>query len=198
MITEGWAVINQIATISEARDAVRSVVAFDRSNDEVMRSIAPEDLQLQILDESWLPPPGDETSLFLALHFDHGHPLFPIGSADLCLYVALYLPAVAKTAVAATRVAAVDGFRVEHGWGSVNQIEHRLSNYAQSHGSSWDWDGDSGHRVSCFARILDALRPPHRLTKFRLHQETIGTRYPPLVMSFKTVKGSRRFMRPAA
>lgn len=101
------------------------------------------------------------------MHFDLGHPLFPRHPADLCLYVALYLPADGRPSAAATRVAAIDAFRRTGGWGSVAGIERRLRRYAQSHGSSWDWEGDSGHRVSCFARIIDALCAPHRLTNFR-------------------------------
>lgn len=163
--SRGWTVVDGIATLAEARDALTAVVALDCSNDEVMRRIAPKEPEL--LDESWLPPPGGETTSYLSLHFDHGHPLFPIQPADLCLYVALHLPSSARPAAAATRIAALDAFRAGGGWGTVTQIEHRLWSYAQSHGSSWDWDGDSGHRVSCFACVLDALCSPHRLTNFR-------------------------------
>lgn len=163
--SRGWTVVDGIATLAEARDALTSVVALDRSNDEVVRRIAPSELEL--LDESWLPPPDGGTTSYLSLHFDHGHPLFPIQPADLCLYVALYLPSTGRPSVAATRIAALHAFRGVAGWGTAAQVGDRLRRYAQSHGSSWDWDGDSGHRVSCFARVLDALCAPHRLTNFR-------------------------------
>lgn len=121
----------------------------------------------QLLEESWLPPPGGESTPFLALHFDWGHPLFPTPTNTVYLFVVLYMPSDRGPSTAATRVVSLESLLAQRNWGHRDAIEERLRNYAQSHGSGWDWDGDSGHRVSCFARILDALNPPHRLTNYR-------------------------------
>lgn len=154
-----------LGTIADARAAVRSFVAQARSSDGLLDEIL--NSGQDFLDECWLPPPGGDPNSFLALHFDFGHALFPLVPADVHLFVALYLPPSSAGASAATRVVRIEDIRSQRRWGSRANIEERLWSYASSHGSSWDWDGDSGNRTSCFARVLDALCPPHRLTDFR-------------------------------
>jgi hypothetical protein len=123
--------------------------------------------QLEILEEGRIPPDGSDPNPYLALHFDQGHPLFPVGPTTLYLAVGLYRPPSGLRSLAATRLVSLPVLLAPSRWGGGTQIESRLQAYARSHGSSWDWQGDSGHRVSCFARVLDALNPPARLTNFR-------------------------------
>ena len=154
-----------VGTVADARVAVRSFAAKARSSDSLLDAIL--NSGQDFLDECWLPPPGGDPNSFLALHFDFGHALFPLAPADVHLFVALYLPPSSAGVSAATRVVSIEDIGSQRHWGSRVDIEERLWSYARSHGSSWDWDGDSGNRTSCFARVLDALRPPHRLTNFR-------------------------------
>jgi hypothetical protein len=84
----------------------------------------------------------------------------------VCLYVGLYLPP-DHTSTAVTRIVSIENLLARRSFGGRSEIELKLAHYALTHGSSWDWDRDSGNRVSCFARILDALSPEPRLTNFR-------------------------------
>lgn len=154
-----------LGTVADARVAVRSFVAQARSSDSLLDGIL--NSGQDFVDECWLPPPDGDPNDFLALHFDFGHALFPLAPADVHLFVALYLPRSSARASAATRVVRIEDIRSQRRWGSRECIDERLWSYAGSHGSSWDWDGESGNRTSCFARVLDALCPPHRLTNFR-------------------------------
>jgi hypothetical protein len=124
--------------------------------------------QLEILEESPIPPMASDPNPYLALHFDQGHPLFPIGPTPLYLMVGLCRSPTTPESQAATRLVSLSALLTQRTWGSPADIEHRLEAYAESHGSSWDWQGESGHRVSCFARVLDALSPEPRLTNFRI------------------------------
>jgi hypothetical protein len=160
-----YAVIDDLRSIADARMAVREFTSKTRASDGLFDVILKSGDEF--LDESWIPPAGGDRNPFLALHFDYGHPLFPHAATEIYLLVALYAPQSTVTTGAATRILRVKDCSPQLQWGSPGDIEGRLRSYASSHGSSWDWETDSGNRTSCFARILDALSATHQLTNFR-------------------------------
>jgi hypothetical protein len=113
------------------------------------------------------PPENSEPNSFLGLHFEHGHALIPDRAGRAVLFFALYCPSDAPQVAADTRLVDVCELAKQRAWGSLDEVNSRLHRDSVERGSSWDWAQESGHRVSCFARILDALTPPYRLTHFR-------------------------------
>lgn len=142
-----------------------------RMHDSGTRPCAEWSSQLQLLEHARIPAESDPSrsllSPFLALHFDRGHPLFPTRGETLYLYAGFYFPRHQRPGTAVTRIVPVRKLLAQRAWGELGRIEQRLRAYALSLGSSWDWDRDSGNRVSCFARILDALGSAPKLTNFR-------------------------------
>jgi len=137
-----------------------------RMHDSGTRPCAELLSQLQLLGHARIPAES-EPSPFLALHFDRGHPLFPTRGETLYLYAGFYFPRHQRPGTAVTRIVPLRKLLAQRAWGEPGRIEQRLRAYALSHGSSWDWDRDSGNRVSCFARILDALGSAPKLTNFQ-------------------------------
>lgn len=134
--------------------------------DPLLRQLDPS--RLVVLQRSRIPPAGSGyASPFLALHFEWGQPLFPTKEETLYLFLALLMPQEEPASGTTTRIVSVERLVGQRSWGDADEVEKRLREYVASHGSSWDWDGDTGGRVSCFARIVDALAPEHVLTNFR-------------------------------
>ena len=126
-----------------------------------------QDPPLVVLEEGQIPPENAEPNSFLGLHFEHGHALIPDRAGRAVLFFALYYPYEVPLVAATTRLVDVCELARQRAWGPLDDVQTCLHRYAAERGSRWDWAHESGHRVSCFARILDGLTPPYRLTNFR-------------------------------
>lgn len=123
---------------------------------------------LEMLEHSWIPSEDGDTNDFLSLHWDRGHPIFPTRPETIILFVGLYFPMGNVAGNSLTRIVPLNPLLSGNVFGTMDDIEKRLRSYALLFGSSWDCDKDSGNRVSCFGRILDALSDKPQLTNFRI------------------------------
>ncbi len=165
MTFPGYALIREVGDLRAAKETCwQAIHAMHRAN-RLLRQHLPADLEM--LEYTRVPSGEGGGSPFLGLHFDRGHPLLPKRPESLYLFLALYFARDREPGTAVTRMVSLEKLLARRSWGSFEHVEQRLVAYARSHGSSWDWSGDSGHRVSCFARILDALSPEPKLTNFR-------------------------------
>ncbi len=165
MASLGYALVKGIGDLQTAKETCWQLINDMSQADYLLQQHLPA--KLEVLEYARIPPEGGEDSSFLGLHFDWGHPLFPRRPETLYLFLGLYFAPDQEPGTAITRVVPLAKLLAQRSWGSFDFVEQRLAAYARSHGSSWDWEEDSGHRVSCFARILDALNPEPRLTNFR-------------------------------
>lgn len=161
----GYALVRGIRDLQTATQTCRQIIEDMDQAPYPLRDHLPT--KLAVLESARIPPEGGQATPFLGLHFDWGHPLFPHRPETLYLFGALYFPPDQQPGTATTRVVPLARLLAQRSWGSADSVAQRLFAYARSHGSSWDWEADSGHRVSCFARLLDALNPQPRLTNFR-------------------------------
>jgi hypothetical protein len=165
LISSDFSLVRGIKDDALARHEIWRVVEEMRAKDRLLS----EELvgEFELLEHSTIPPSGGDAITFLALHFDRGHALFPDKPETVVAFVALYFPVERAPGSAITRVVPLVRLLAKSGWGDRGIIEERLRGYTTAYGSSWDWDGDSGGRVSCFARVLDGLAAVPGLTNFK-------------------------------
>ncbi len=161
-----FAHVDGIPDAGEAERAAMRLAVEMLDGDPILAQL--DSSRLVVLGRSRIPPEvSGDASQFLALHFERGQPLFPTKPETLYLFLALFMSPDQPASRASTRIASVEGLFAECRSAEVRDVEAKLRGYGASHGSSWDWDGDSGGRVSCFARVVDALAPEPVLTNFR-------------------------------
>lgn len=158
-----YTVISHVDEPNVPDEALRHVVKMGKTDRLVQKFGGP----VQCLRRSKIPAADVEPSSFQSLHFDGGQPLFPRSIETLYLYTALYCPRSTANPRALTRLASIKCLLTRLSVGNKGLTIERLRAYGASHGSGWDWEGDSGNRISCFARVLDALTEVPRLTNFR-------------------------------
>lgn len=164
-VSSDYSLVHGIKDYSEVRGEILHLVEEMRAKERLLRRTIVD--EVSFLEHSSLPPRGGSTGPFLAFHYDRGHVLFPEHPETIVAFVALYFPNWHPPGDATTRIVPLTRLLANGGCGDCETVEKRLYDYALSHGSSWDWDTTSGGRVSCFARVLDALAANHRLTNFK-------------------------------
>ena len=102
---------------------------------------------------------------FQALHFDMGQPIISESSQTMYLIIALYCTTSAESLVAKTRVVSLKKLLSQKKYGDKEFIEKNLIDYVKKYGDGWTSpDVVNTLRISCFARILDAVSGLNKLT----------------------------------
>lgn len=161
----GYSIISGINSADEALGVAESVLAgFDTSKSRLWGRIL-SSVQLAKADAIPLCRDSVETS-FQALHFDMGQPIVKTGDDGQLMIaaVALYHPKDVPTGTAYTRVVSLDGLARRAGLTNRDEVDHRIKSYALNHGDGWN--GKSMGRISCFARIVDALSLGEELVSY--------------------------------
>ncbi len=161
--SKGYTMISDIRNIDEARNITEMVIAnIDTEKLPLFSFLLP---RIQLAKADLIPVCNDsvETS-FQALHFDMGQPFFSDISQTMYTTIGLYFPKEKKFGTAKTRVLNLKNFFTNKNLSS-KKIEERILKYVKNHGDGWD-DVNS-YRISCFARIVDAITNSNDLISYR-------------------------------
>lgn len=95
---------------------------------------------------------------FQALHFDMGQPIVSPSTQTMYVILALYKPIDSEISLAETRMVSIEKLLSQKKFGSKTIIGRRLTTYVKKHGDGWKQPTMvNTFRLSCFARILDAV-----------------------------------------
>jgi hypothetical protein len=163
---EGFCVVDRVASLRHACDVLDG--AFPAYTARIHRDIGiARSLQLAKADRIPVCAPV-VASAFQALHFDMGLPLDTPPDQVGYLFTALWRPNDAIGRSATTRVLPLCRLRNQRTWGDFESVESRLVAYVRAVGDGWRTpDAHNTKRLSCFARVIDALRQRRDLASYR-------------------------------
>lgn len=102
---------------------------------------------------------------FQALHYDMGQPIISDSTQTMYLIISLYCPKDVVFTKAKTRVARIKKLLSQKEWGGNKVLEKKLIDYVKNYGDGWTYpDAVNTMRISCFARIIDAVSGLNELT----------------------------------
>ncbi len=152
--SKGYAYLEDIPNFQKAQEVLEeSIFNIDTTKLPIYKLFLP---QIQLVKRDQIPICNDsvETS-FQALHFDMGQPIFSTEPQNMYLITGLYIPAESKPKTARTRVISLKGL-----FAGVDpkELEKKIIDYVREYGDGWFYPSKvNTYRISCFARILDAL-----------------------------------------
>lgn len=160
----GFALVQNVADLNEACAAVERLFG----NSDVSR-VPPHaawrgSMQLAQVD---LMPVCHEIvpRTFEVLHFAMGQPLLPNGQQPIYPLVALFRPPDSPPSTAETRIVPLPRLLAQITFGARPVVQERLINYVSEYGDGWmEPHLVNTFRLSCFARVLDAVTGRHELT----------------------------------
>lgn len=162
--THAYALLEDIEDVDAARSQIENLIAgIDVKKIPLYKRFA-NTIQLAKADIIPICMDSVETS-FQALHFDMGQPFISAEAQTMYLLIGLYFPQGTMPGTAKTRVLTLRGLVADKHLGSAPQIEEKILRYVQEYGDGWD--DINTHRISCFARIVDALSETTDLNKYR-------------------------------
>jgi hypothetical protein len=164
--TKGYCVIDGVKDEKEAQIILEKLISSIDTKRLPIYSPFKNKLQLAKRDE--IPVCGDsvETS-FQALHFDMGQPLVSEEPQNMYLLTGLHITADKKPTTAKTRVISLKGLFAGDEFGTEQEIETKILKYVNEHGDGWIHpDKVNTHRISCFARIVDAVAGTSELADY--------------------------------
>src|SRR5258708_25980395 len=152
--SKGYVYLKNIPNVQRAQDVLEELIFnIDATKLPIYKLFLP---QIQLVKREQIPICNDsvETS-FQALHFDMGQPIFSTEPQNMYLITGLYIPAESKPKTARTRVISLKGL-----FAGVDpkELEKKIIDYVREYGDGWFYPSKvNTYRISCFARILDAL-----------------------------------------
>lgn len=161
--SNGYTVINGIKNTEEARKITEMIIAnIDTAKLPLFLTLLP---RIQLAKADLIPVCNDSVETnFQALHFDMGQPFFSNIPQTMYTTIGLYFPKDKTPGTAKTRVLNLKNFFNNKNLNTRN-AEKRILKYVKNHGDGWN--DFNTHRISCFARIVDAVTNSNELIGYR-------------------------------
>src|SRR5258706_905409 len=161
--SKGYILLDNIKSIEDARKTTETFIAnINSAKLPFLHSLLPK---IQLAKADLIPVCGDSvTTDFQGLHFDMGQPFFSQEAQDMYLMIGLFLPCDRKATKAKTRDLSLEGL-FNNKKLNVNQVEEKIVKYVKKHGDGWN--DVNTYRVSCLARLIDAISGTRDLASYR-------------------------------
>jgi len=164
--SKGYCLIKDVKNEKDAQVVLEKFISsIDTDRLPIYKSFLPK-IQLAKKDEIPVCDDSVETS-FQALHFDMGQPMMSLEPQNMFLITGLYIAAGQTPKTAATRVINLRGLLKDPKFGTVEEIDEKILGYVKKHGDGWTYpDKVNTFRISCFARIMDAVAGTEELADY--------------------------------
>lgn len=161
---KGFAVINNIQSPEKTHAILEQFIAG--IDIKKLPVYTPFIRRIQLAKADIIPVCDDsvETS-YQALHFDMGQPIDTTEPQLMFHIIGLYFPADKAPSTAKTRALTLRGLLKDKKWGGKKRIEKKLLSYVGAFGDGWD--DINTRRLSCFARVIDAVSGTTELANYR-------------------------------
>lgn len=165
----GYGILDRIRDPQEAYTTLEKFISQINVQKLPLFSRFADKIQLAKAD---LIPVCDDVveSSFQVLHLDMGQPIISNIPQTMYLLTGLYAPIDKQAGTAKTRILPLKGFFNDTKWGSSSEIEQKLIDYVESYGDGWA--DVNTKRLSCFARVLDAVGGTTDVATYR--DKTVG------------------------
>ena len=165
---KGYCIIDEgVVDEIEARDVIENLIAsIDVEKAPVYKKFL-DKIRLAKRDQIPVCDDSVETS-FQALHFDMGQPMFSEEEQNMFMITGLFIPKGEIPKTAKTRVINIKGlFNDSEKFGTKDQVEEKIVDYVKKYGDGWTYpDKVNTCRISCFARVVDAVAGTQELADY--------------------------------
>jgi hypothetical protein len=159
----GFALVQNVGDVNEACAAVERLLGNSDAARVPPHAAWRGSMQLAQVD---LMPVCREIvpRTFEVLHFAMGQPLLPNGQQPIYPLLALFRPPDSPPSTAETRIVPLPRLLAQKTFGARPVVQERLINYVSQYGDGWmEPHAVNTFRLSCFARVLDAVTGRHEL-----------------------------------
>lgn len=162
--TEAHTILSDIHSPDQARDTIETFISqIDTTKLPIYHHFSN---RIQLAKADIIPVCGDSvTTSFQALHYDMGQPIISSEPQTMYVIIGLYFPYDTPAGTAKTRLLPLTGLLSDSRFGGKDQVESTLVSYVQEHGDGWA--DVNTYRLSCFARVIDAVAGTEDLVGYR-------------------------------